>query len=459
MFRFASSIILSCLGIAGAIVSAPAQVPELPETLYNYASQDLPRYFMNAPDNVPVNNPVTDAGATLGRVLFYDKKLSANRSIACASCHTQDQGFSDSRQFSEGFEGGLTRRNSMGLANLRYDRGAFFWDERAATIEEQVLMPIQDAVEMGMDLDDLSARLREQEYYPPLFARAFGNERIDSERIADALAQFLRSMVSYRSRYDEGMTQAGPPTNEFPNFSAEENRGKAIFMERCNSCHGGPLSASPGARTNGLGDYAGDNGKGEVTGVPRDFNQFKSPSLRNIELTAPYMHDGRFASLTEVIEHYSTGVQLPRALPGLPSGGFRFADDEKESLLAFLLTLTDDSFIADERFSDPFPATATSLSELPARLSFGLDHPFPNPAQASSNFRFRLDAPSDISLSVFDAQGKLIRSLYHGAAAAGEHTIVWNGATDAGRIVGPGIFHIELAAEGRRQNTTLVWLP
>ncbi len=195
----------------------PERVLNLPDTPFDYATLDLPAHFTtNVPgqplptsiigfDNTPSDNPITNDGATLGRVLFYDKKLSANGTISCASCHQQNKGFSDDATLSLGYNGGTTGRHSMTLINSRfYQRGRFFWDERAATLEEQVLMPLQDPVEMGMTLEQVISTVEQQAYYPDLFEKAFGSQEVDADRIAKALAQFVRSIVSYSSRYDEG---------------------------------------------------------------------------------------------------------------------------------------------------------------------------------------------------------------------------------------------------------------
>ena len=210
----------------------PLAALNLPAKPYNHAViADLPGYFktngpgplptsVNGLDNAPLDNPVTDYGATLGRVLFYDKKLSANGRIACASCHAPATGFSDPEVLSKGFDNGLTRRHSMTLINARfYQRGRFFWDDRAATLEQQVLMPFQDPVEMGLTLAQLEAIVREQPYYPPLFKDAFGDETVSAERISRALAQFVRSIVSYKSRYDVGRAQVANINAPFPNFT------------------------------------------------------------------------------------------------------------------------------------------------------------------------------------------------------------------------------------------------
>ena len=177
----------------------------LPENLFNYAEVDLPNFFLNndlrREDNTPNNNLITNNGATLGRVLFYDKKLSINNTISCASCHDQSKGFSDSNVLSLGFNGGFTVRNSMGLANAKFYRnGRFFWDERASSLEEQVLLPIQDAVEMGLSLDELETKLQVNAYYKVLFRRAFGDENVTRNRVSLALAQFVRFLVSDQSK-------------------------------------------------------------------------------------------------------------------------------------------------------------------------------------------------------------------------------------------------------------------
>lgn len=337
----------------------------LPETPFNYSDIALPAHFqrmqVTATDN-ELSNQVTDAGATLGRVLFYDKSFSANNSISCASCHQQASGFSDPLQFSDGFDGGKTGRNSMGLSNARYyTNGHFFWDERAETLEDQVLMPIQDPVEMGMDLNDLVEKIQEMDHYPFLFEQAFGDDEITSDRISLALAQFVRSIVSFESPYDEGITTVTDPLNDFDNFTELENQGKALFFGRagCRRCHQTDLFVLPEARNIGLELVYADNGLGDVTGDAADNGKFKAPSLRNIELTAPFMHDGRFATLREVVEHYNSGIQdHPNLAPQLKPGGnvqrLNLTEGEKDALVAFLQTLTDLECINDEKFSDPF---------------------------------------------------------------------------------------------------------
>ena len=336
----------------------------LPATRDNYANQTLPGRFLLQPipgqDNTPASNPVTDAGATLGRVLFYDKRLSLNQTISCSSCHQAAHGFSDPAKFSVGFKGGLTSRNSMGLANARwYQREAFFWDERAATLEDQVLQPIQNEVEMGMTLPALVTRLSEEPYYATLFNDAFGTAEVSSNRISRALAQFVRSIISTHTKFDAGAATG------FTNFTPQENLGRQIFngAGNCVACHGTDnFVPGPVINNNGLENPYIDKGVGGLTGRAQDEGLFKVPSLRNIALTAPYMHDGRFATLEQVVEFYNSQVTAhPNLSPPLRAGGpngpprrLNLSPDEKAALIAFLNTLTDNVLPTDSRFSDPF---------------------------------------------------------------------------------------------------------
>jgi cytochrome c peroxidase len=336
----------------------------LPETPYRYADLELPAHFRTAAarrlDNSPRDNPVTDAGATLGRVLFYDTRLSANNTVACASCHHQSRAFTDAKRFSKGFEGKQTDRNAMSLVDLRYySRGRFFWDERAKTLEDQVLMPIQSKTEMGQDLRTLVEILGKDEHYPDLYRQAFGDAEITPTRTAKALAQFLRSMVSYQSKYDEGRAKATSVRADFENFTGEENRGKGLFLNNCAICH---LTQGQDAhffmnrpRNNGLDAEVKntDGGVGDITLRSSDLGLFKSPSLRNVELTAPYMHDGRLDSLEAVIDHYTRDVKNHPNLDGRARRR-NLSRDDKAALVAFLKTLTDQKFITDPKFSDPF---------------------------------------------------------------------------------------------------------
>jgi cytochrome c peroxidase len=355
----------------------PYDIPLPPYFLVNSFPPNLPfQYAAAVSDNTPVDNQITNQGATLGRVLFYEKKLSANATISCASCHKQANGFGDDEVLSIGFEGGLTGRHSMGIVNSRfYDSGKFFWDERAETLEDQVLMPMQDPVEMGMTLPEVVSIVEAQDYAGPLFTEAFGDPSITTERIAKALAQFVRSIVSFNAKYDEGRVIVANALDDFPNFTEEENMGKRLFFAQnlaapsCGSCHlseafVAPLLA-PNATTSGTNNgldanTASDHGIGGFTMDNAHNGKFKVPSLRNVGLRAPYMHDGRFASLKAVIDHYSTGIQdHPTLQPFLrdPQGNpikYNFTPEQKNALVAFLNTLTDNTLTNDPKFSDPF---------------------------------------------------------------------------------------------------------
>jgi cytochrome c peroxidase len=387
----ASLLLLAACTTDDPTTSGPA--PTLPATPLAYAIPlpvHVTRSITVGVDNTPATNPITDAGATLGRVLFHDKQLSVNGTIACASCHRAELGFADDVVASAGFDGGVTARNAMGLDEVRfYSRGRMFWDERAATLEDQVLQPIQNEVEMGMTLDEVVARIRDRSFYAPLFTAAFGDDRVTSERIAKALAQYVRAIVSYKSRWDEGVVQVASIADPFPLFTAQENRGKTIFFGQhdlttrglCGTCHmrDNPLATRPpapnpppqvnvalfqpiGPADNGLPVAEDDRGVGDQTGRLMDNNQFKPSSLRNIALTAPYMHDGRFATLEEVVDFYDHGITatpnlhpLLRAQDGTPLR-MNLSVEDRVALVAFLRTLSDDSLASDERFSDPFAA-------------------------------------------------------------------------------------------------------
>ena len=236
-----------------------------------------------------------------------------------------------------------------------------FWDTRAASLEDQVLMPVTDPVEMGMpSLEMLVEKLKKRPYYPALFERAFGSTAITKERIAQALAQFIRALASFQSTFDRGVD------SDFSNLTVIERRGLEKVNAYCGSCHSDRVTIGPGLpptflfletppQNNGLEQLSTDNGVGDITGIAADKGRFKIPSLRNIELTAPYMHDGRFATLEQVFNHYQSGIQPHPNLPNsLDPGGLHFTETEKNEMLAFLKTLTDRTITTDPKFADPF---------------------------------------------------------------------------------------------------------
>jgi len=367
------------------------RIPALPENPYVYNIPPRMSFFNPYGDST-INNHV----ATLGRVLFYDTQLSKNYSVSCGSCHRQQTGFADGRNFSQGFENGMTGRNTQSIVNTGTQLG-FFWDLRELTLDHMVLQPIANHVEMGLeDTLEMERRVRALEYYRPLFMNAYGSDEVTTHKIGLALAQFVKSIISVSSKFDEGRLLVDPNFSmgnganhiEFPNFSEQENLGKHVFFLKfaCSQCHGGVnLDGSLSAPRNiGLDiDYADNGMKGEFSpGVPRD-GFFKTPTLRNIQFTAPYMHDGRFKTLEEVIEFYNSGIQphpqLSDALRIREQGGLTFehlgpvvnfdfisnssgtipqrmfmTGEEKAALVAFLKTLTDYTTLTDPKFSDPF---------------------------------------------------------------------------------------------------------
>ncbi len=300
---------------------------------------------------LPGDNPLTDQGVALGRKLFFDTRLSINDSQSCASCHDPAKGFVDGRSVSTGAEGHAGTRNAMALFNLAW-KSSLFWDGRAATLREQVLQPIQNPLEMHESLTNIVTKLAADKDYSKLFVRAFGNSEITADRIARALEQFLLVQVSFNSKFDRVIVGEAK-------FTAEEQRGFELFHTEydpyhnqfgadCFHCHGGPLFQSQSFANNGLDTNLKDLGRYLVTRRKGDEGKFAVPSLRNVELTAPYMHDGRFKTLEAAVEHYCTGMQRSPTLdPNLakhPDGGVPLSEADRKALVAFLKTLTDERF-------------------------------------------------------------------------------------------------------------------
>lgn len=313
--------------------------------------------------NTPISNPITNKGASLGRVLFYDSKLSVNNTISCASCHNQSSGFTDSAIVSAGING-TTPSHSMRLINsVFYTGNSMFWDKRAPSLEIQTTMPIKDHIEMGFSTTNggmtaLITKMNQIPYYPYLFNEVFGSNEITEERIQKALAQFIRSMISTNSKFDSAFAEVFSPQNPnggvglpFSQFTPLENAGKNLFLLPkpqglgCAGCHVPPTFALvANSLSNGL-----DANETQI---------FKSPALKNIA-TGPYMHDGRFSTLEEVIEHYNSGVLNGPALDNRLKGPNNTVQQlnmtllQKQQLKAFLETLTDNVIIQDSKFSNP----------------------------------------------------------------------------------------------------------
>lgn len=338
--------------------------------LDNYAAPTLPAYYdatVTALDNTPPANMVNNRTATLGRVLFYDKNLSFNNTVSCASCHQATAGFSDPARFSTGFSGSaFSTAHSMRLGNIRYYRpGSMFWDKRTASVELQASQPIQNAIEMGFDathgsIAALLPKLQAIGYYQELFTFAFGDANVTEVRIQNALAQFERSMVSFNSAWDTGFASVFNPaladqgrSLPVPGLTVQEDRSRALFMGGpgvgvgCAACHVPPtFSLAANSLSNGL-----DAGETRI---------FKSPSLKSVGVAGAFMHDGRFSTLDQVVEFYNSGVQAGSALdPRLtaPGGAPRVLNlsvADKAALVAFLRALTDTTLAADAKFLTPF---------------------------------------------------------------------------------------------------------
>ncbi len=317
-------------------------------------------FFPEMPVNI--NNPVTVEGAELGRHLFYDPILSSDSTMACASCHKQEFAFSDApNQFSKGRNEKLLARNTMPLFNLAW-ASEFFWDGRATSLENQVFEPVRSHDEMDLSWIEAAERIERITFYKQKFALAFGEEKIDSVLISKAVGQFLRTLISNTSRYDS--LQMG-----LISFTKDEAEGFVLVNDMtkgdCLHCHttdADALGTTNKFSNNGLDAFADaheckDIGRGKVSGALKDYGHFRIPSLRNIALTAPYMHDGRFKTLEEVVDFYSEGVKtnatIDSKIGSHPRGGVHLTAEEKRKLIVFLNTLTDRAFASDQRFSNP----------------------------------------------------------------------------------------------------------
>ncbi|MEO6130328.1 MAG: cytochrome c peroxidase [Saprospiraceae bacterium] len=311
------------------------------------------------------DNPLTVQGVKLGRMLFYEKMLSGDNTMSCASCHQQKNAFSDTNQFSIGIRGQNGKRNAMGIFNLAWHGNEFFWDGRAHLLRDQSLRPIQDHLEMDENLENVVSKLSGSRLYTDQFIAAFGIEDITTDRISKALEQFMVSIVSNQSKYDQYL--AGNLS-----LNTDEERGRVLFFKErnpfypglsgpdCAHCHNGSNFRNNKYLNNGLDDEASitDIGRQSVSLNPDDKGKFKVPSLRNIALTAPYMHDGRFKSLEDVIDHYDHNIKpstsLDPVLEERRETGLHLSAQDKSDLVAFLKTLTDQQLLSDARYSSPF---------------------------------------------------------------------------------------------------------
>ena len=306
---------------------------------------------------IPTNNPLTEEGVALGKKLFFDTILSADETKSCASCHNPKNAFTDNQQFSLGIDGEFGFRNAMPLFNLAWNfDDRFNWDGSAFGLENQAFEPVSNPIELHANWENIAKKIQNHPEYPSLFFQAFGSSTIDSTLVTKAIAQFERTLISGNSKFDRYLL--GKVT-----LTPEEENGFNVFMDEakgdCFHCHGSnnnPLWTDNQFHNNGLDSNFSDLGLGKITGDPSDNGKFKSPSLRNLAFTAPYMHDGRFATLEEVINHYSEGLQpsatIDPLMKQIAKGGVNLSTEDKADLKAFLLTLTDLEFVNNTAFHE-----------------------------------------------------------------------------------------------------------
>lgn len=353
-------------GSGGGTPVNPVDPDDLSDIEYDpqAVSIPVPDYFPAMEDFIPADNPTTAAGVKLGKHLFYDPILSVDSTLSCSSCHLPKGAFTDNVALSTGVRGEMTPRSSMALINLAYVTEGLFWDGRVQSLEDQALLPVEDLIELHEKWPNVEAKLQRHATYPEMFRKAFGIDNkteITRDLAVKAIAQFERTLVSSNSKFDRWKR------GEYL-FSEEEANGFAMYFDvgtdaflpdaECAHCHNEPLFTTNDFFNNGLDtaesfDDFSDKGLGAVTGRPSDNGKFRAPTLRNIELTAPYMHDGRLQTLEEVIDHYNSGGKpADNKDPLLHNLGL--TEENKRDLIAFLKTLTDEEFINNPAYQNPF---------------------------------------------------------------------------------------------------------
>lgn len=384
---FATLIILSCSkernqddysGEDYELIQAELTLPQV----VNDYELELGEHFLPPGKTYPKLNIVSLAEtqannnrATLGRVLFYDNTLSLDRKVSCGTCHDPSKAFSDDGQFSEGVGEVITKRNTLALATtlsfkISYNPidpslsgSKFSWDDSASSLPQQVKNAFRNENEMNIDEEEIKQRIGEHPFYSVLFKKAFGDAKVDSDRISQAITSFVDAISSVHSKFDEGLEHASQFSAEqdFYNFTEAENKGKQLYNSNCAACHTDKHNFTvKTSGNNGLEMDYDDNGIGGRLNKADLFGVFKIPFLRNIDLTGPYMHDGRFASLEDVVNHYSDGLvahdNLSEELKntnGTPRK-LNLNQEDKDALVAYLKTLTDETIASDSRFTDPF---------------------------------------------------------------------------------------------------------
>lgn len=350
------------IGCDDPVTPIPMDPGDLTDIAYNPVTQEvtLPAYFPQLEN--PEDNPLTEEGVRLGRKLFYDPILSSDNSISCASCHQQKHAFTDALATSTGVTGMTGKRSSMSLMNSGFYYRGLFWDGRETNLESQALVPVEDPIEMHEMWPNVIKKLQKDPDYPSDFRRAFGIENISDisrEHVTKALAQFQRTLVSSNSKFDRVKQN-----KDF--FTEEEYEGFSMFFDsspvlpdaECGHCHNEPLFTTNEYFNNGIQEVSSysdftDLGRGEFTGIKFDNGKFRVPTLRNIVFTAPYMHDGRFQTLEEVMDHYSSGGHSFENVDPLVYP-LKLSEKEKQSLIAFLHTLSDSTILNNPDFSSPF---------------------------------------------------------------------------------------------------------
>ncbi len=342
----------------------PEESTNIPAGTTAYTLQH-PAYFGKS-YTIPSDNQMTNEAVDLGRHLFYDPILSKDKTVSCATCHQQKFGFSDPLALSVGVDGKTGTRHSMTIINSLW-QDKFFWDGRTNSLEQQALEPIINPVEMNLPLNDAVLRLNGSAFYRNKFKTAYSTETITASLLANALAQFERTLISGNSKYDQYKR------NEYT-LTASEKRGLTLFYihpepsenlrgGNCGDCHSGFLTSDRGFHNNGLDvSFLNDQGLEEFTNLATDNGKFKTPTLRNIAVSAPYMHDGRFNNLEEVLDHYNEHIQPSATLDPLISLGsnetngtsLALTAQEKKDIIAFLHLLTDDEFLNNPKFKSPF---------------------------------------------------------------------------------------------------------
>lgn len=420
------SKLVTLIGLLFILISGTIDLDDL----FNYETQNIPSYITK--DNTPETNQINNEITTLGRVLFYDKNLSENNTIACASCHQQAFAFSDPLVSSVGLNGGNTGRHSMRLVNSRFsNEEKFFWDERATSLENQVTQPIQDHIEMGFsgtngdpDFNELIAKLSAIDYYQTLFDFAYGNSTINEDKIQRALSQFIRSIQSFDSKFDEGFLQSPNLNAPFPNYTPQENLGKQLFLNPppnggagCAGCHAPPeFDIDPNTLNNGVIGVIGSTTEVDLTNT-------RSPSLRDLvnpdgSLNGPLMHDGSMTSLLQVINHYNSipnnpaNINLDNRLqrPGNQTQQLNLTINEKSALEAFLKTLSGSDIYTNEKWSDPFDEEG-NISIVGGQLSINENSfeksitVFPNPVETDMSIQLET---GNYTTLIYNLQGKIL---------------------------------------------------